>query len=443
MFGTGILGFALGLFVVLALVCLNGFFVAAEFAIVKVRMTQIETMLRRGRPMARLAKRIVSRLDTYLSATQLGITLTSLGLGWVGKPAIEVFLYPPFERMGLRPETTATVSFAIAFSFITFLHIVMGELAPKSLAIQKSQAIALGVAGPLDLFYRISYPAIWLLDHASRVLLRVIGIRPAGEHDLAYSEEELRLVLTRSSQKDVSPFARTLALRALELRRRPVREIVIPRTQIVFLSTDRTLEENLRIARESGFTRFPLCQENLDQILGMVHIKDILWKLQETPGAADLPSLKRDISFMPETLPIEEVLSNFLRGRRHMAFVLDEYGGTVGMVTLEDVLEELVGEIQDEFDQEVPRISRLPGAEEEYLAEGTLPLYQLDAFAGLSLVGHGVDTLSGFIVKAIGRIPAQGEEIRFENLLFQVKKVGKRRIHQVLIRKLPHADEES
>jgi CBS domain containing-hemolysin-like protein len=435
MFGSGILGFLLGLLTVLLLVFLNGFFVAAEFAIVKIRMTQVETMLRRRRPMARLAKKIVSHLDSYLSATQLGITLTSLGLGWVGKPAIEVFLHGPLEGFGFSKESVATISFMVAFGFITFLHIVLGELAPKSLAIQKSQSIALGVAGPLSLFYKVSYPAIWLLDHASRVILLLIGIRPVAEHELGYSEEELRLVLTRSAQTDVTPFARNLALRALELRRRPVREIIIPRTRIIFLSTEQTLEENLRIARESGFTRFPLCEENLDRTLGMVHIKDVLWNLGEK-GGVDLKTIKREIIFIPETLPLEEVLSRFLRGRLHMAFVLDEYGGTVGMVTLEDVLEELVGEIQDEFDQEVPPIVRVPGTEEEFVAEGTVPLYQLNRFCALTLKGEGVDTLSGFLIKNLGRIPAQGEEVRLEGILFQMKKVGKRRIHQVHLRKL-------
>jgi magnesium and cobalt exporter, CNNM family len=429
---------------VVALVFLNGFFVAAEFAIVKVRMTQIETMLRRGRPMARVAKHIVSRLDSYLSATQLGITLASLGLGWLGKPAVEVFIRAPFERLGLSPETVSTISFALAFSLITFLHIVLGELAPKYMAIQRSQSVALAVAGPLALFHKVSYPAIWILHRSSRLFLRLIGLRPVPESEMSYSEEELRLVLSRSGDKEITRFARSLALRALEMHRRPVREIFIPRTRIVFLSTQRTLEENLLVARESGFTRYPLCDDGLDHTLGMIHIKDLLWELQKTGGKADLLALKREIVFIPETLPLEEVLSRFLRTKRHMAFVLDEYGGTAGMVTLEDVLEELVGEIQDEFDQEVPPVVKVPGTTDDYLAEGAVPLYQLNSFVGTSLEGGGVDTLSGFLIKTLGRIPAEGEEIRLDSLLFIIKKVGRRRIHQVLLRKLaPPPGEET
>jgi CBS domain containing-hemolysin-like protein len=340
-------------------------------------------------------------------------------------------------RIGLGEETVATISFAVAFCFITFLHIVMGELAPKYLAIQKSQQIALGVAGPLDAFYRISYPAIWLLDHSSRGIMRFLGLSPVPEQELGYTQEELRLLLARSPESEISRFARTLALRALELQRRPVREIIIPRTRMVFLSTNRTLEENLQLARESGFTRFPLCGESIDQVLGMIHIKDLLWRMLSGPGPLDLLELKREIDFIPETLNLEEVLSRFLRTNRHMALVLDEYGGTIGMVTLEDVLEELVGEIQDEFDQETPPIVRLPGPVEEYLAEGTAPLYQLNALLGVSLEGGGVDTLSGYLIKTLGRIPAQDEEIRLEGLSFTIKKVGKRRIHQVLIRRIP------
>jgi CBS domain containing-hemolysin-like protein len=437
MFGDGLLGFLLGISVVLALVLLNGFFVAAEFAIVKVRMTQIEAMLRRGQPLARVAKGIVAKLDSYLSATQLGITLASLGLGWVGKPAVEVFLHGPLESLGLKPETVKGLSFAIAFSLITFLHIVLGELAPKTLAIQRAEQTALMIAGPLVIFYRLTYPLIWFLDRASGVFLKLWGLKPLPEYERGYSEEELRLVLSRSPEKEVSRFARNLALRALELRRRLVREIIIPRTRIVFLSTKRTLAENLLIARESGFTRYPLCEESIDQTLGMIHIKDLLWKLEETPGVVDLMSIKREIMFIPETLSLEEVLSRFLRGKRHMAFVLDEYGGTIGMVTLEDVLEELVGEIQDEFDQEVPPVVRVPGEAEEYLADGMVPLYQLNAITGLALEGGGVDTLSGYITKTLGRIPEQGEEVRQDGVVFVIQKVGKRRIHQVLVRKLP------
>ena len=429
----------ISVFSVAALVLLNGFFVAAEFALVKIRMTQIEAMLRRGKPLAKLTRSVLKKLDSYLSACQLGITLASLGLGWVGEPAVASFIRAPLSRLSFEAETIHGISFAIGFSFITALHIVLGELVPKTLAIQRAETIVLSVALPLTIFYRISYPAIWLLDQASRLILRPFGVRALPEHEVAYTEEELRLVLSRSPETEVSRFARSLALHAIELRKRPVREIILPRTRIVYLDSDLSLEENVRIARESGFTRFPLCQGSIDHALGMVHIKDLLWSLGETLAETRKPileSFKRDILFIPETLSLEQVLSQFLKGRTHMAIVLDEYGGTIGMVTLEDVLEELVGEIQDEFDHESPRIVRLPTATEEYIAEGAVPLYQLNAFCGTELRAEGVDTLSGFLVKTLGRIPALNEEVTVDRLHFVMKKVGRRGIHQVLVRKL-------
>jgi CBS domain containing-hemolysin-like protein len=434
MFGDGLSGLLIGAGVVIGLVLLNGFFVASEFALVKVRMTQIETLLQRRRPMARLAKHVVSRLDTYLSATQLGITLASLGLGWAGKPAVEVFLRGPLGRLGWSAETTSTVSFGIAFLLITFLHIVLGELAPKSLAILKPQEVTLAVAGPLAVFYRIFYPVIWLLDHASRVILKSVGLKAVPGHEVTYSEEELRIVISGSKEREVSGFARAMALAALDLRRRPVREIIIPRTQIAFLSTRRSLEQNLRVARESGFTRYPLCEESIEEVLGMVHVKDLLWTLHDAAGSAELRELQREIHFMPETLPLEEALLRFLRSKHHMALVLDEYGGTLGMVTLEDVLEELVGEIQDEFDHESPPIIKVPG-KEEYIAEGTAALHQVNALLGVTLQAEGVDTLSGYLIHTLGRLPSPDEELQLDGLSFRILKVGRRRIHRVVVLK--------
>ncbi len=436
MFGESWLGFLTGVVVVLVLVLLNGFFVAAEFAIVKVRSTQIDALVRRGKALARAARIVVKKLDSYLSATQLGITLTSLALGWVGKPAVEVFVRIPLRNLGFSDDSVATVAFAISFGLITFLHIVLGELVPKSLAIQRPEGISLVVAAPLIFFYRLTYPAIWLLDRTAQLMIKPLGLRPMAEHELGYSEEELRLLLLRSPEKEVTHLARNLALRALELRRRTVREIIIPRRQIAYLSTRRGLQENLRVARESGFTRFPICEESLDHTIGMVNIRDVLWSLQGGAGSMHLAAYKREMLYIPETLPLEEMLSRFLRTRLHMALVLDEYGGTIGMVTLEDVLEELVGEIQDEFDQETPPVAKLPGPPEAFLAEGSVPLYQLNSFTGLSLKSEGVDTLSGYLIKALGRIPASGEEIPLAGVRYTIKKVGRRRIHQVEIRRM-------
>ncbi|MBI4584775.1 MAG: HlyC/CorC family transporter [Planctomycetes bacterium] len=422
------------IFQVFALVFLNGFFVAAEFAIVKVRITQIEALLSRGTPIARPARHVVSHLDAYLSATQLGITLASLGLGWIGEPVVSRLLEKPLSIFGIEGAALHTVSLIAGFIAITFLHIVLGELAPKSLAIQRAQTTTLVISTPLILFYFLSYPLIWVLNRTSNVILIALGLRTISEHELAYSEEELRMVLSRSSGGETTRFVRKMALHALELRQRPVREIMIPRTLVVFLDLQQLLDANLKTARDSNYTRFPLCDGGIDHAVGMVHLKDILWKLLEGREAVDLGKIRRDLLFIPETLSLENVLSQFLQKHCHMAIVLDEYGGTLGLVTLEDVLEELVGEIQDEFDQEVPLIMKLPN-QEEYLADGSAPLYHINAVCGSELEGEGVDTLSGYLVKVKGKIPKESEEIQAGDFIFMIKKVGKRRILQVLIKK--------
>jgi CBS domain containing-hemolysin-like protein len=268
----------LKLFSVAALVLANGFFVAAEFAIVKVRSTQIEPLARRGNRRARLAQHMIAHLDAYLSATQLGITFTSLGLGWVGEPFVAQWIEPLLRRGNIGSDVVLhSVSFALAFGLITFLHIVFGELAPKSLAIQKAKATTLWVAAPLNLFYVVFKPAIWLLNSAANLVLKMIGLHAATESDRAHSEEELRLLLAGSQEKEVSPLARRLALRAFDLRKSIVRQIMAPRRQIHYLDLKRPMEDNLRLARQSKHTRFPLCDGGLDNVVGLVHIKDLLW----------------------------------------------------------------------------------------------------------------------------------------------------------------------
>ncbi len=417
---------------VFALVFMNGFFVAAEFAIVKVRSTQIEPLLRRGQKRAEIAHHVITHLDAYLSATQLGITLTSLGLGWLGEPFVAHLLEPVFFLAGItNPTVLATVSFAVAFAFITFLHIVLGELAPKSLAIQRAQSVTLGASGPLHLFFIIFKPAIWALNGTANAFLRAVGIQPVSESDLAHSEEELRLLL--SYGKNISTLSKSILLKAMELRKRTVREVMVPRTEVVFLSTDKTLEENIAIALDHQFTRYPLCERDLDNILGMIHLKD-LFRLQNQKGpGTGLLAIKRELLFVPETTDVEKLLANFLAKKILMAIAVDEYGGTAGLITLEDVLEELVGEIRDEFDVEPLMVQRV--SEHEFVIDGTMPLHDFARMFDVVPDTKDVVTLSGYVVHLLGRVPEKGTELRLAQWHATVEAVDGKKVKQLRIKK--------
>lgn len=417
---------------VLALVFLNGFFVAAEFAIVKVRSTQIDPLIKSGMKRAQLARQVITHLDAYLSATQLGITLTSLGLGWLGEPFVAHLLEPLFVAAGVvNPTLVTTISFGVAFGIITFLHIVFGELAPKSLAIQQAQRVTLAAAGPLHLFFVIFRPAIWALNGTANYFLRFVGIEPVSESDLAHSEEELRILLSQG--KSISTTSRSILLRAMELRDRTVREVMVPRTQIVYLSTDKTLEECLALALDSQFTRYPLCEKDLDNILGMIHLKD-LFRIKEQKGdGAQLLSIKREMLFIPETTPLERILNTFLARKVLMAIVVDEYGGTAGLVTLENVLEELVGEIRDEFDAEPLMVQKVSDA--EFLVDGTMPLHDFAKVFEVVPDTKDVVTVSGYAVHLIGRVPEKGATLQLGQWHGVIESVDKKKVRQLRLRK--------
>ncbi|MEQ1859338.1 MAG: hemolysin family protein [Chthoniobacteraceae bacterium] len=413
--------------IVIFLVLLNGFFVASEFAIVKVRSSQLDALEGEGSGSARRARHVVKHLDAYLSATQLGITLASLGLGWVGEPFLSGVLQPFFFRFGVVDESTIRLgSGAIAFGTITFLHIVLGELAPKSIAISKALPVTLWISRPLDWFYVIFKPAIWFLNGtANRILRHVFKIRPVSEHDLTHSEEELRVILSQSAaQQEVTALGREILINALDMRERVVRDITTPRGEVVFLNTEDTFEENLRVAIDSKHTRFPLCEGHLDNAIGLVHIKDLL-RLTREPAPA-LQSIKRELHPVPEMMPLEKLLTYFLAKHAHVALVVDEFGGTTGMVTLDNVLEELVGDIQDEFDREAPELRKVN--EDEFDVEGSLGLYELKDLVGLELESEDVSTIGGYVTAQIGHLPKLGEQTRIENYVVTITDTDGRRV---------------
>jgi len=437
--GGDIAGTLLKLATVPLLVLLNGFFVAAEFALVKIRDTQLDLLVARGQRRAKVARRIVQNLDAALSATQLGITLASLGLGWVGKPVFAALLGPIFRYFQLDAEQADWLAFAVGFTAITFLHIVAGELAPKSLAIQKPLPTSLWVAQPLNWFYKLFYPAIWLLNHAAFWLLRRCGLHPVSESELVHSEEEIRLIIGQSRRHTHGPTAgQDIALNAFALRERHAREVMRPRQEIVALNTDASIAECLALAEQTRYSRFPLCEGgDLDRTLGVVNAKDIVALRHEAQSGRDLATAARKIIFVPETARLEKLLGFFLQRKQHFALVVDEYGGTVGMVTLENVLEELVGPIEDEFDQEEPLLHQT-GADAWEL-HGSLPVQRLVELVGAGFdAGGPISTASGWITQRLGRFPRVGDAVHFGNWELRIEAMTGTRVRRMKLSRQSH-----
>ena len=421
------------------LVALNGFFVAAEFALVKVRGSQLDALQTDGNKRAAVARQVISNLDAYLSACQLGITLASLGLGWVGEPFLARIIQPLFALASIEsPTVIRATSFALAFTIITFLHIVLGEQAPKILAIRKALATSIVISPPLRFFYILFRPAIWFLNASSNwVLKHLFRIDPVADGEVSHSEEELRLILDQSEKSDeVSSLGRDLLMNALDLRRRVVRDIMTPRGEVVFLDIEESFEENVKKALESRHTRFPLCRGHLDNTIGLVHIKELVPMMRDPQP--DLLRIKRDLIPVPEMMSLEKLLSLFLTKHAHLAIVVDEYGGTVGMVTLENVLEEIVGDIQDEFDAEKAEFRKIN--ENEFSIDGAVGLYELQDLAGLELESADVSTIGGYVTHLLGHLPKQGEQVRIENYLVTISQTDGRRVGQLHFRKSSGAE---
>ena len=344
-------------------------------------------------------------------------------------------LQPFFAYAGIESvPVIKSISFALAFSAITFLHIVLGEQAPKILAIRKSMAAALFVSAPLRWFYAIFKPAIWFLNAASNwVLRRVIRVEPIAEGELAHSEEELRLIVQESEKSaEVTPLGRELVFNVLDLRDRVVRDIMTPRGEIVYLDLEDGFEANIKKAIESRHTRFPLCREKVDNTIGLIHIKELITLMRaEHP---DLLKIKRDMIPVPEMMPLEKLLKLFLSKHAHLALVVDEFGGTVGIVTLENVLEELVGDIQDEFDSEKEEFRKINA--NEFTVDGALGLYELNELAKLELESADVSTIGGYVTHLLGHLPKQGEEVKIDNYLVTVSQSDGRRVNQLHFKKL-------
>jgi CBS domain containing-hemolysin-like protein len=416
---------------VIALVLLNGFFVAAEFALVKIRDTQLKPGIRQGNRRAKVAQVILNRLDAFLSAAQLGITMASLGLGWIGQPVFTTLLEPLLVPLGVEsPVWQHSISFALGFTVLTFLHISAGEQAPKLLAIQRPLPTALWISYPLLWFYRLSYPFVILLNAASKWLLHRIGLEVVAEAERAYSEEELRLLFNTAAGGGAAR-ERDIVLNALDLRHRVAREVMRPRHEISVFDTDAPLDQCLALAEKTRYSRFPLCAGgDLDLTRGIVHIKDLFALRDKARTAAELQPVVRPLIYVPETARLEKLLQLFLERKLHLAIVVDEYGGTVGLVSLENVLESLVGQIQDEFDQEKSELT--PMGENLWEAAGTLPLHELEKIIG-DVQHEETTTASGWVTQKLGGFPKAGDVLTIGACELRVEEMDGPRVARLKI----------
>ncbi len=431
------------LILIAILIAVTAFFVASEFAIVKLRSSRLDQLIAEGNQSAKVAKKIVSNLDGYLSACQLGITITALGLGWLGEPTFESMLHPLFEQLHINESFSSFFSFISAFLIVTFLHVVIGELAPKTVAIHKAENITLLFARPLILFYQIMFPFIWILNGSANLLIRTIGLKPASEHELAHTEEELRIILSESYKSgEINSSEFKYVNKIFEFDERIAKEIMVPRTEIVTTSVDNTFEENLEIMRTEEFTRYPVVNGDKDHVLGMVNIKEIFTDLYYlTPQQRKNASIQkyiRPVIQVIESIPIHKLLIKMQKERVHLAILVDEYGGTAGLVTVEDIIEEIVGEIRDEFDQdEVPEIQQRGNM--HYVVEGKVLIQEINRLLELDIEEDEVDTLAGWILTQ--NIDCKiGDKILYKGVEFQIIDMEGHLIRSIEIRKIPELE---
>lgn len=426
---------------VFALVLLNGFFVAAEFALVRVRETQLDTLAAKHQFNARTARRIAANLNAYLSATQLGVTMASLALGWLGQSVSVKLFSGPLTFLGVHsPELKDSLSFAIGFILLTFFHITVGELAPKWFTIQRPLPVALWSAVPLRVFYLAFYPFNRLLSLAARFLIKEIGVEPDTAPDRVQSEEELRLML--ATARGGAARGRSIALNALDLRHRAVREIMRPRHEIAALDTDTSISDCMTLVERTRYSRFPICDSgDLDQMRGVIHVKDIHAQREKARVVADLIPWARKPIYVPETARLDKLLKLFLERKFHFAVVVDEYGGTVGIVTLENLLETLVGQIQDEFDQEKSELAQI--GDNAWEASGALPLPELEKITGTVEHGEAVATASGWVTEKLGGFPKIGDAVTVGEYELRVEEMDGARVGRLKITRQQRGTDEA
>jgi magnesium and cobalt exporter, CNNM family len=430
----------LGVLAVFALVATNGFFVAAEFALVKVRVTRIDQLASEGHGTAKVVQKQIQSLDTYIAATQLGITLASLALGWIGEPSLAHLVEPLFGWFGGAAEGVShSVAVIISFSLITAFHIILGELVPKAIALQRDESTALFVARPLLIFSRVFRPFILLMNGVGNSVVRFLGLRAAsGEHASVHSVEELEMLVAQSRKAGILEYQEEMLLRQVfDFEDKTARQVMIPRSEVIGVPTTISFDELRQVLTSERYTRYPVYKDSIDSVIGMVHLKDLVEYIT-APGIRktfDIRQLMRPVLAVPETTSIGTMLTQMQRQRMHLAVVIDEYGTTAGIVTMEDIVEEIVGEVQDEFD------TRLEGVrpEVEVLADGTSSvdgLMSLVDFAerfGVKIGAAHAQTIGGYVIEELDRLPQAGDELQLSNYRVRVEEIDHRRVARVKV----------
>lgn len=420
---------------------LNAFFVASEFAIVKVRPSQIEADDKDAGRQSHVAIRVTKNLDSYLSANQLGITISSLALGFLGEPFVTALVYPILAQTGMPDRAIYVTSLTLAYVSFTFLHVVLGELVPKSIAIRKALAVTKVLAGPLHLFYKSFQWVITFFNGTANLILKyVFRMEPVSEGDHSHSAEELALLVTQSGHsQEVTETEREILINTLTLNDLWVRDVMTPRADVVVLDADEPFDKTLELARRSMHTRFPLVKGHIDNAIGLIHIKDMFKLLDDKDP--DLMRIKRELKVVPDTMPLDTLLQFFLREHAHLAMAVDEFGTPVGVVFMDNIIEELVGDIQDEFDNERPEFTKIN--DREFLVEGGMTLNDLNGvIAEFELESGEVTTMGGYITQQLGRFPEPGETLEIFGYEARVTSVDGRRVGQVHLRRLEGASEE-
>ncbi|PFH87921.1 hemolysin family protein [Bacillus sp. AFS088145] len=424
------------LFLIAVLIALTAFFVAAEFAIVKVRSSRIDQLVAEKKRGAVAAKKVTTSLDEYLSACQLGITVTALGLGFLGEPTFEHLIHPVVEFLGLNGTIAKTISFILAFSVMTFIHVVIGELAPKTVAIQKAESITLILATPLIVFYKIAYPFIWALNSSARFFTGLFGVKPASESEEVHTEEELRIILSESFESgEINQAEYKYLNNIFEFDNRLAKEIMVPRTEIIGLYAEDPVEEQIEIIKNEKYTRYPVFGEDKDDILGMVNVKDFFIRYLDgkVEKTYDFANFTRPVIQVIETIAIHDLLLLMQKKRIPLAILYDEYGGTAGLLTMEDILEEIVGEIRDEYDDdEKPAVQHI--SESHKIVDGKVLITEINDLFGLYVEEDDVDTIGGWILTQNHDIQ-QGESVIFEDFEFKVVELDSHQVKLVEIKK--------
>ncbi|MBC1474737.1 HlyC/CorC family transporter [Listeria grandensis] len=428
--------------IIALLIAISAFFVATEFAIVKMRPSRLDQLISEGNKRAHLAKHIYSHMNAYLSACQLGITISSLGLGWLGESTVEAALHPLFVLFELPSSITSVLSFAIAFILITFLHVVVGELVPKTLAIDKTEAVALSVARPLHIFYKVMFPFIWLLNESAVVIAKMFGLETATDHEIAHTEEELRIIVGESYKSgEINQSEFSYVNKIFDFDERMAKEVMIPRTEIVTVATGGTIADLSDIMKYERYTRYPVIEGDKDHIIGVLNLKEILSAYVEN-GSDPLFSIDpyvKPIIRVIETIPIKELLIRMQRERSHIAILLDEYGGTSGLVTVEDIVEEIVGDIRDEFDaDEIPEIRKIKDG--HFIIDAKVLIDQVNNMLGTDIEEEEVDTIGGWFLTHNYEVEI-GDEIENNGYVFRVKEAEPHHISYIEVFKKETTEE--